>query len=95
MLGGTLADRPSKMLAEHLCVSPFPEDNVMDLIDVLGTDRVLFGSDYPHPEGLRQPAEVVDRLDGCDAITTRKVLRTNTAELLGLPDREPTERTTA
>jgi len=91
MLGGALPARPSEALAEHLWVCPFPEDDVVDLIDVLGADHVLFGSDYPHPEGMRDPVDFVGLLEGCDPTTTRKVLRTNTAGLLGLPDREVTE----
>ncbi len=89
MIGGQLTARPSEALAEHLWVCPFPEDDVTDLIGVLGPDHVLFGSDYPHPEGLRDPVDFVHRLSGCDPVTTRKILRTNTADLLGLADRAP------
>ena len=89
MIGGTLPPRPSEALAEHLWISPFPEDDVHDLIDALGADHVLFGSDYPHPEGLREPRDYVSRLDGCDAVVMRKVLRGNTAALLGIPDHAP------
>ncbi len=85
-IGGELPARASEMLAEHLWVCPFPEDDVLDLIDVLGPDHVLFGSDYPHPEGLREPADYIPRLDVCDPTVTRKVLRGNSAELLGIPD---------
>ncbi|MCK9927726.1 amidohydrolase [Frankia sp. Mgl5] len=88
MIGGTLSAKPSEMLAEHLWVCPFPEDDVHDLISVLGPDQVLFGSDYPHPEGLRQPMDYVERLDDCDPVTRRKVLRSNTADLLRIPDKE-------
>jgi predicted TIM-barrel fold metal-dependent hydrolase len=88
MIGGQLPPRPSEALAEHLWVCPFPEDDVVDLIDALGPDHVLFGSDYPHPEGLREPSDFVHLLDGCDPVVTRKVLRTNTAELLGLTERQ-------
>ena len=84
MIGGALPPRPSEALAEHLWVCPFPEDDVHDLIDALGPDHVLFGSDYPHPEGLREPGDYVERLAGCDPVVTRKVLRANSAELLGL-----------
>ena len=89
MIGGKLPDRPSEALAEHLWVCPFPEDDVTDLIAALGPDHVLFGSDYPHPEGLREPLDYVQQLDGCPPGVTRKVLRGNTARLLGLQDREP------
>ncbi len=89
MLGGALPDKPSEMLKEHLWVCPFPEDDVVDLIDVLGDDHVLFGSDWPHPEGLREPKAFVDLLDGCDETTVRKVMRSNAAELLEIPDEVP------
>jgi predicted TIM-barrel fold metal-dependent hydrolase len=87
MIGGRLPARPSEALAEHLWVSPFPEDDVTALIGAIGADHVLFGSDYPHPEGLREPSDYVPRLADYDAAITRKVLRGNTAALLGLPDR--------
>jgi predicted TIM-barrel fold metal-dependent hydrolase len=89
MLGGPLPARPSEALAEHLWLTPFPEDDVGELIDAIGAEHVLFGSDYPHPEGVRKPFDFVDRLAGCDAAVTRKVLRGNTADLLGLPDHAP------
>jgi predicted TIM-barrel fold metal-dependent hydrolase len=83
-LGGDLPERPSRALIDHLWVSPFPEDDIVDLIGVLGPDHVLFGSDYPHPEGLGRPADYVGLLDGCDPATMFKVLRGNAAGLLGL-----------
>jgi predicted TIM-barrel fold metal-dependent hydrolase len=86
MLGGKLPPRPSEALAAHLWVSPFPEDDVTALIDAIGAGHVLFGSDYPHPEGLREPLDYVPRLADYDAVITRKVLRGNTAALLGLLD---------
>jgi predicted TIM-barrel fold metal-dependent hydrolase len=92
MIGGQLPPRPSEALASHLWVSPFPEDDVDDLIDAIGASHVLFGSDYPHPEGLRQPADYIPRLAGHSPATTRQVLRDNTAGLLGLADHEPALR---
>ena len=88
-IGGQLPPKPSEALIEHLYVCPFPEDDVPDAVSVLGADRVLFGSDYPHPEGLREPADFIQLVAGCDELTQRKVLRTNTGTLLGLPDKEP------
>jgi predicted TIM-barrel fold metal-dependent hydrolase len=89
MLGGQLPPRPSEALAEHLWVCPFPEDDVNELIGAIGADHVLFGSDYPHPEGLREPRDHVGRLAACDVAATRRVLRGNTASLLGLLDHAP------
>jgi hypothetical protein len=33
-------------------VAPFYEDDMTVLKDVLGVDRLLFGSDWPHAEGF-------------------------------------------
>jgi predicted TIM-barrel fold metal-dependent hydrolase len=87
-IGGQLPDKPSQVLAEHLWICPFPEDDVDELIDAVGPDHVLFGSDWPHPEGLREPEDYIVRLAGRDDVVTRKVLRGNTARLLHIPDNE-------
>ncbi|WP_073252846.1 amidohydrolase family protein [Cryptosporangium aurantiacum] len=86
MIGGPLPSKPSEALAEHLWVCPFPEDDVVELIDALGADHVLFGSDWPHPEGLRAPLDYTVALASCDPAVARKVLRGNAAELLGIRD---------
>jgi predicted TIM-barrel fold metal-dependent hydrolase len=43
-------------------VSPFWEEKFSDLAKLMGTDRVVFGSDWPHPEGLKDPISFVDDL---------------------------------
>jgi predicted TIM-barrel fold metal-dependent hydrolase len=86
MIGGALPAKPSEALASHLWVCPFPEDDVDDLIDAIGPSHVLFGSDWPHPEGIREPLDYVPRLAGRSDVVTRQVLRGNTAQLLGLTD---------
>jgi predicted TIM-barrel fold metal-dependent hydrolase len=86
MIGGALPARPSESLASHLWVCPFPEDDVDELIDAIGASHVLFGSDWPHPEGIREPLDYVPRLDGRPGPVTRQVLRGNTARLLGIAD---------
>ena len=50
--GGCFKGRPSEILKEHLWLAPYPEDDVMALVERMGEGHVLFGSDYPHPEGL-------------------------------------------
>ena len=78
--------RPSEIFREHVKVCPFPEDNVADLIAAVGPDLVLFGSDWPHPEGLPDPVEFADQLGALDYPQMRKVMRGNCAALLGLAD---------
>jgi predicted TIM-barrel fold metal-dependent hydrolase len=83
-LGGELADKPSDVFRAHVSVCPFVEDNIDDLIAAVGPERVVFGSDYPHPEGLVEPIDFVERLSGADDATRRLILRDNGAALLGL-----------
>jgi predicted TIM-barrel fold metal-dependent hydrolase len=43
-------------------ISPFWEEDFVELAREVGADRVIFGSDYPHPEGMADPITYVDDL---------------------------------
>jgi predicted TIM-barrel fold metal-dependent hydrolase len=47
--GAKLDDLPSDVFKEKVYVSPFPEEDVVGLTELIGVDHVLFGSD-PHPK---------------------------------------------
>ena len=49
---GMFASDPVEQFIEHCWVAPFVEDNVEDLARHLPVERILFGSDWPHAEGL-------------------------------------------
>jgi predicted TIM-barrel fold metal-dependent hydrolase len=51
------ASDPVETFRQHVWVAPFYEDNLGVLKDVLGIDRLLFGSDWPHAEGLPEPRD--------------------------------------
>jgi predicted TIM-barrel fold metal-dependent hydrolase len=53
---------PVEQFRNNVHVSPFHEDDLGEIIDVIGADHVLFGSDWPHPEGLAEPTSYVDHL---------------------------------
>jgi predicted TIM-barrel fold metal-dependent hydrolase len=53
---------PVEQFKSHVWISPFHEDDLALLIDTVGASQVLFGSDYPHPEGLAEPCSYVDHL---------------------------------
>ena len=46
---------PVEQFKEHVWVAPYYEDDMAMLKDAIGIDRLLFGSDFPHTEGLPEP----------------------------------------
>ena len=50
----------------------------------LGADHVLFGSDYPHPEGMADPISFVDELEGLPEEDIAKVMGGNLARLMNV-----------
>jgi len=46
---------PSDILKRHLFVSPFHEENIPALVELLGASQVLFGSDFPTPRAWPSP----------------------------------------
>ena len=72
---------PSQQVREHVWVSPYYEDDLPVLRDELGADRMIFGSDYPHAEGLADPLSFVDDLPGFSDDEVRLVMRENALAL--------------
>jgi predicted TIM-barrel fold metal-dependent hydrolase len=73
---------PVAVLRQHVFVSPFYEDPMGKVAQLIGSDRVLFGSDWPHPEGLRNPLDYLRDIDDLDAVQTQKVMSSNLQGLL-------------
>jgi predicted TIM-barrel fold metal-dependent hydrolase len=82
-LGGQLAERPSTIFKKHVRVVPYPEDDTVGMIERLGsTETLLMGSDWPHAEGLREPAEFYERVEKLGEENRRLFLRENGMKLL-------------
>ncbi len=82
---GDLGRRPSEIFREHFVVAPFPEENVRRVVDEVGIDSIVFGSDFPHGEGLAWPKQYVpNQLGGFNDDETRKIMRDNLAGFLRL-----------
>ena len=75
---------PIAQLRNALWVAPFYEDDIRALVDIIGIDHVLFGSDFPHAEGLADPASFVHDLDGFTSDEVQSVMRDNARTLIGL-----------
>jgi len=72
---------PVAQFRRHVSVAPYYEDDIRSLADSIGPDHVLFGSDYPHAEGLRDPSEFAHDLKGFTAEEVRLIMRENAQSL--------------
>ncbi|GAA0960099.1 amidohydrolase family protein [Actinocorallia libanotica] len=78
------AHDPGDTLREHVRVAPYFEDDVAGLIAWIGVERVLFGSDWPHGEGLAEPTDYAEELAGLGDDAVRRIMRDNLADCLGM-----------
>jgi predicted TIM-barrel fold metal-dependent hydrolase len=76
------SEDPRETFLRHVWVSPFFEDDMSNLRDLIGADRMLFGSDWPHAEGLRAPRDFLDEIPSFGASEIDAVMGDNLASLL-------------
>ena len=72
---------PAALFREHVWINPFWEDKILDVVGHMGADRVIYGSDWPHMEGMEDPRDIFDELGGVSLADQQKILRDNTAGL--------------
>jgi predicted TIM-barrel fold metal-dependent hydrolase len=75
---------PVEAIKRNIHVSPFWEEDLGELADMIGEDKVLFGSDYPHPEGLADPITYVDVIKDMPQERQAKIMGGNLARLMNL-----------
>ena len=80
--GVKLDDLPSDVFKEKVYVSPFPEEDVIGLTELIGVDHVLFGSDWPHPEGNIAPGDYVECIKTLSDDDIKKIMRDNALSLI-------------
>jgi predicted TIM-barrel fold metal-dependent hydrolase len=78
---GYFPEDPIEIFREHVWINPFWEDDVYEVVELMGPNRVLFGSDWPHIEALPEPADYVAELKDLDAADRRRILHDNVLEL--------------
>jgi predicted TIM-barrel fold metal-dependent hydrolase len=82
---GYFKEDPVETFKRHVWVAPFWEDNLQEAVDLIGADRVLFGSDWPHPEGMVKPRDYEHELEQLsDPGDRRKIMFDNAAYLTGV-----------
>jgi predicted TIM-barrel fold metal-dependent hydrolase len=63
---------------------PFHEEDPRGLVELLGADHVIFGSDYPHPEGMSDPLSYVDEIADLPAEDIARIMGGNMYQLMGV-----------
>ena len=80
-LGGQLTERPSTVFkTSGWCPT---RKTTIGMVEKLGTTEcLLMGSDWPHAEGLREPADFYTRVEGLGGENRRLFLRENGINLI-------------
>jgi len=72
---------PVELFREHVWMNPFWEDNVYEVIELMGPDHVIFGSDWPHIEGMPTPLDYLEEVEDLNDDDLQLVMRDNTRYL--------------
>ena len=88
-LAGTYAKMPAGFIEDPVVafkrgvyITPFWEENFAEIVETMGADRCAFGSDWPHPEGLKDPITYVDDLKDLPDEDVAKIMGGNLMELM-------------
>jgi len=68
----------------HVDSAVFDDKALGLLVDVMGEDRVMLGSDYPFPLGEQQVGDLIERHDGFSENTKRKLCSENAIRFFDL-----------
>jgi predicted TIM-barrel fold metal-dependent hydrolase len=79
------AEDPLMVFKRNVWIHPFHEEDPRGLIKLMGADRVVFGSDFPHAEGMSDPLSYVDELEGLPREDIARVMGGNLAEVMKVP----------
>jgi predicted TIM-barrel fold metal-dependent hydrolase len=76
---------PVAVLRRNIWIHPFFEEDPVGLIKAIGPERVVFGSDFPHPEGLADPLSYVKELESLPEEDVKRIMGGNLAAALKVP----------
>jgi predicted TIM-barrel fold metal-dependent hydrolase len=77
--------KASEYAHRQLWFTPFPTEPVGWMIEQAGNDMFLFSSDYPHPEGGRDPLKRFEStMANCSAEDRDRFYAANFAEMMGM-----------
>lgn len=73
---------PRDTFHKHVFISPAYEDDMRELAELIPVERILFGSDFPHPEGLAEPLDYINEFESFSTDDIRKIFHGNLKGLL-------------
>jgi uncharacterized protein len=77
--------KPSEYLRRAVKFTPFPGEDVGEIIRQGGDDLFMFSSDYPHPEGTNDPLGRFERyMEGFDEDVKDRFYRRNFEQMMGM-----------
>jgi predicted TIM-barrel fold metal-dependent hydrolase len=82
-LQSAFPEDPMETLRRHVWVAPYYEDDLRAVKAAMGVERLLFGSDWPHAEGLSEPRTFAEDLRAQEFTEDeiRVIMTTNGREL--------------
>ena len=78
---GMFSENPVDQFHRSCWVAPFVEDSVPDLARHIPVERILFGSDWPHAEGMSHPRDFFENVAGFSVEDQRRIMVENAREL--------------
>jgi predicted TIM-barrel fold metal-dependent hydrolase len=76
---------PLAVFRRNIWIHPFFEEDPLGLIKAIGPEKVVFGSDFPHPEGLANPLSYAKELESLPEDDVRRIMGGNLATALKVP----------
>jgi predicted TIM-barrel fold metal-dependent hydrolase len=78
---GYFKQDPLELFRQHVWINPFWEDDPNLIASIVGADHVLFGSDWPHIEGMPHPLDYVSELAKFSDAERQLIMRDNARAL--------------
>jgi predicted TIM-barrel fold metal-dependent hydrolase len=78
---GMFAKNPVDQFHDNCWVAPFVEDSVPELAKHIPVERILFGSDWPHAEGIAHPRDFFKKVEEFSIDEQRRIMVENAREL--------------
>ena len=78
---GMFKTNPVDQFQRNVWITPFVEDDPQEVARHMPVERIIYGSDWPHSEGMAQPSDYYASLSGFSDADVGKIMRENARAL--------------